>query len=98
VSDRIYVERDEIERLIRGVVAQVGDVDDALSDIPQPADGGPATALLGFIAATGVEAVVEYAKAVRLIGAITDDVMEDMSATDSLISDHLSDLHAELDD
>ncbi|KAA9136211.1 hypothetical protein [Microbacterium caowuchunii] len=97
-SSDIYIDRDNMERRIRGIVGHVDALDKALRDIPGPADGGPASALLGFIAAAGAEAANEYGGAVRLIGAITVDVLKDISATEAEITDHLVDLKAELGD
>jgi len=98
MSDPIYMDRDNMERRMGDVVDRVDDLDAALTDMPAAVDGGAASALLGFIAAAGAEAANEYAGAVRLIGAITVDVMQNMSDTETEIADELSRLESELED
>jgi hypothetical protein len=98
VSDPIYMDRDNMERRMGDVVDRVDDLDAALTDVPPAVDGGSASALIGFIAAAGAEAANEYAGAVRLIGAITVDVMQNMSNTESEITDEISRLESELED
>ncbi len=97
MSDVIYIDRDNMERRMGDVMGYVDGLDAALSDMPAPADGGPASALIGFIAAAGAEAANEVAGAVRLIGAITSDVLSDTMAADEEIAEELSDVEDELE-
>lgn len=98
MSDPIYMDRHNMMSRMGEVVDRVDDLDAALAGIPSAADGGAAAVLIGFIASAGAEAANEYGGAVRLIGAVTDDVMKDMSATESQIVDELTDIEAELED
>lgn len=97
MSDVIYIDRDNMERRMGDVMGYVDGLDAALGDIPAPADGGPASALIGFIAAAGAEAANEVSGAVRLIGAITSDVLSDTMAADEEIAEELSDVEDELE-
>ncbi|WP_159500000.1 hypothetical protein [Microbacterium sp. 18062] len=97
MNDPIYMDRDNMQRRMGEVVDRVDQLDEALTDMPPAADAGAASALIGFIAAAGAEAANEYGGAVRLIGAITDDVMQDTFATEDQIADELSSLEAELE-
>ena len=98
MSDAFYVDRVNMERRMGDVVALVDGLDAALADMPGAADGGAATALISFIAEGGAEAANEYAGAVRLIGAITSDVMRNISTFEDEVTDDLSNLQAELED
>lgn len=98
MSDIISIDRENMERRMGDVVDRVDTLDAALGDIPGPADGGPASALIGFIAAAGAEAANEFAGAVRLIDAITSDVLADTLAVDEEIAEDLSDVEAELEE
>ncbi|MBZ4488189.1 hypothetical protein LQ938_11030 [Microbacterium sp. cx-55] len=97
MSDPIYIDRDNMERRMGDVVTYVDDLDAALADIPGPADAGAASAMIGFISSAGAEAANEYAGAVRLIAAITNEVLADSLAADAEIADDLSGLEAELE-
>lgn len=98
MSDPIYIDRVNMERRMGDVVALVDDIDSSLAAMPAPADGGAASALLGFIAAAGSEAANEYSGAVRMIGGITTEVLSDQLAADAEIADELKDVEAELGD
>jgi chromosome condensin MukBEF ATPase and DNA-binding subunit MukB len=98
MSDQIYFDRDNMERRMGDVVDRVDELDAALADIPSATDAGAVSALIGFIAAAGAEAANEYAGAVRLIGAITVDVAQDITATEEEVTDVISDLESELED
>lgn len=98
MSDAIYVDRDNMHRRMGEVVALVDGLDSALGNMPDPADAGSATALISFIASAGAEAANEYGGAVRLIGAITDAVLEDMSTYEGEVSEQLSDMQSGLED
>lgn len=97
MSDPIYVDRDNIRRRMGDVSALAREIESALGHMPPAADGGAVSALIGFIAAAGSEAANEYAGAVQLIGAITDDVMRDNEATESEMTAELTQLEQELD-
>lgn len=97
MSDPIYLDSDNVTRRMGEVLDLVGELDGALTGMPSAADGGAATALIGFIAAAGAEAANEYAGAVRLIGAITDDVLQDASHTEADITDEISRMEQELE-
>lgn len=98
MSDAIFMDRDNMVRRMNDVVDRVDELDAALGGMPEGADGGTATALIGFIAAAGAEAANEFGGAVRLIGAITDDVMTGAFASEAQVADELSALESELDD
>jgi hypothetical protein len=97
MSETIYIDRVNIERRMGEVVTLVDELDSALGDMPPAADGGTASALIGFIASAGAEAANEYSGAVRLIDAITSDVLEDASLTEEQITEELTGIEAELD-
>jgi hypothetical protein len=97
VSAEIYIDRVNVQRRMGEIVALVDELDTALGDIPGAADGGAASAMIGFIASAGAEAANEFGGAVRLIDAITTDVLTDVSLTEEEITDQLTDLESELE-
>lgn len=98
MSDGIYIDRDNMQDRLAEVVERVDALDAALADRPPAADGGAASALIGLIAAAGVEAANEYAGGVRLLGAITVDVLSDAFAAEQQRTDELARLEERLDD
>jgi formiminotetrahydrofolate cyclodeaminase len=98
MSDDIYIDRDNVRGRMTEVVQRVDALDDALRDRPPAADGGAASALIGLIAAAGVEAANEYSGAVRLLSAITDDVLDDAFASEQQRTRELARLEARLED
>lgn len=97
MSEPIYIDRENMVRRMGDVVDRVDELDAALTALPPEGDGGAASALIGFIAAAGAEAANEYAGAVRLIGAITEDVLQDAFATEAEIAEELAGIEAELE-
>jgi hypothetical protein len=97
MSETIYIDRVNIERRMGDVVTLADELDSALGALPPAADGGRATALIGLIAAAGTEAANEYSGAVRLIDAITSEVLADASLTEEQITEELTGIEAELD-
>jgi hypothetical protein len=97
MSETIYIDRVNMERRMGDVVTLVDELDSSLGGIPSAADGGTASALIGFIASAGAEAANEYGGAVRLIDAITTDVLADASLTEEQITEELTGIEAELD-
>lgn len=98
MSDPIYVDRENMTRRMGLVVDEVDRVDDSLASLPGAADGGAASALIGFIAGAAAEAANEYAGAVRLVGAVTDSVLDDVRATKEQIQSEISQLEEGLQD
>lgn len=98
MSDAIYVDRENMIRRMDSVVAEVDGLDDALGTIPPATDGGAASALIGFIAGAAAEAANEYSGAVRLIGAVTVSVLDDVQAAEEQMVSEISSLEESLDD
>jgi hypothetical protein len=98
MSDPIYVDRENMTRRVGLVIDEVDRVDDALASLPGAADGGAASALIGFIAGAAAEAANEYAGAVRLVGAVTDSVLDDVRATEEQIQSEIAQLEEGLQD
>ncbi|MEZ3156528.1 hypothetical protein AB1K56_06295 [Microbacterium sp. BWR-S6Y] len=98
MSDPIFVDRVNMTRRMGLVVDELDRVDDALASIPGAADGGAASALIGFIAGAAGEAANEYAGAVRLVAAVTDSVLDDVEATEQQTEDEISRLEEGLAD
>lgn len=93
----IYIDRINIEQRVDDVLSRADELDTALTAIPAPADGGAATALIGFIAAAAAEAANEYSGAVHLIGRITNEVMADTFATEEERVAEISAIEQELE-
>ncbi|KQM40444.1 MULTISPECIES: hypothetical protein [Microbacterium] len=98
MSDAIYVDRDNMVRRMGLVVDEVDRLDAALASLPPAADGGAASALIGFIAGAAAEAANEYAGAVRLVGAVTESVLDDVQATEDQMQSEISRLEEGLAD
>ena len=98
MSDPIFVDRVNMTRRMGLVVDELDRVDEALASIPGAADGGAASALIGFIAGAAAEAANEYAGAVRLVAAVTDSVLDDVEATEQQTEDEISRLEEGLAD
>lgn len=98
MSDPIFVDRVNMTRRMGLVVDELDRVDEALASIPGAADGGAASALIGFIAGAAGEAANEYAAAVRLVAAVTDSVLDDVEATEQQTEDEISRLEEGLAD
>ncbi|WP_136587781.1 hypothetical protein [Microbacterium hydrothermale] len=98
MSDPIFVDRVNMTRRMGLVVDELDSVDEALASIPGAADGGAASALIGFIAGAAAEAANEYAGAVRLVAAVTDSVLDDVEATEQQTEDEISRLEEGLAD
>lgn len=97
MNDPIYVDRDNMTRRVGLVVYEIERLDGALTSIPTAADGGAASALIGFIAGAAAEAANEYSGAVRLVGAVTDSVLDDIAATEEQVLSEISHLEEGLD-
>lgn len=98
MTDLISVDRENMERRMGDAVARIDPLDRALSRLPPPADAGTASAHISFIAAAIAEAANEYGGAVRLLGAITSDVLSDFVANDHAMSVEIEALEKHLDD
>lgn len=98
MTDLIYVDRENMERRMGDAVAQIDPLDQILSQLPPPGDAGTASAHISFIVAAIAEAANEYSGAVRLLGAITSDVLSDLEANDRAMSIELEKLEKQLDD
>ena len=98
MSGDIYIDRDNMQDRVGEVVERVDALDSALGDRPPAADGGPASALIGLIAAAGADAANEYGGAVRLLGAISVDVVKDMFTAEEQRTKEIGRLEAQLED
>lgn len=98
MSDPIFVDRVNMTRRMELVVDELDRLDEALASLPGAADGGAASALIGFIASAAAEAANEYAGAVRLVAAVTDSVLDDVEATEQQTQDEISRLEEGLAD
>ncbi|WP_150951558.1 hypothetical protein [Microbacterium testaceum] len=98
MSDPIYVDRDNMTRRMGLIVDELDGIDEALASVPAAADGGAASALIGFIAGAAAEAANEYSGAVRLVGAVTDSVLDDVQATEEQVLSEISHLEEGLED
>ncbi len=96
MNDMIYVDRENMERRMGEAVARVDPLDRTLSQLPPSVDGGTASAHISFIVAAIAEAANEYGGAVRLLGAITSDVLSDFDAHDEATSDEIEALARQL--
>jgi len=98
MSDAIYIDRDNMTRRMGLVVDEVDRLDAALASLPPASNGGAASALIGFIAGAAAEAANEYAGAVRLVGAVTESVLDDVQATEDHMQSDISRLEEGLED
>jgi hypothetical protein len=93
----IYVDRDNMSARIAELIARVDETEKALGDRPAMPDGGIASAMIGFIAQSGIEAVGLSDDLMRALGAVAEDVLADITLTDAEMGDQLGEFRDELE-
>lgn len=96
MTDIISVDGENMNRRMNEAVAQINPLDRVLSQLPPSVDAGTASAHVSFIVAAIAEAANEYGGAVRLLGAVTADVLSDLDAHDQAMSEEIKALERQL--
>lgn len=92
----IFIDREGMVGQMAKMLPVLDDLDAAAADWPTAAEGGIASAMIGFIAAAAAEAAWAVADNQRALIAVATDVLKDMELTEAQIGQELWDLNEEI--